>query len=166
MKNIFAALIPLVLIIGCAGDALVEFGVNDDALIDAPLGDIVMRVLSIDISENGSYTTVWNSGTQVTVPLQTGGYESITDLPVTVIPGTYDHVRVTIDSVRFVSDSTVTLIDTQYVFDANAFTNIIISENDDLSLVILINSVTWFDAGSGQVTGVPFDQATLRVYYD
>ena len=166
MRYLAIALIPCVLFIGCAGDALVEFGLTDDVLLDAPLGDLGMRVLQIDIPEGGSYTTVWNSGTYVEVPVQSSGFISITDIPVTIVPGTYDHVRITVDSVRFVTDSTVVLIDSQYVFDANAFTTIVIEENDDMRLVVNLVSTSWFDANSGTLNGTPFDQAALRVYYE
>jgi hypothetical protein len=166
MKYFIIMLIPCVIIIGCAGEALVEFGVTDDVLLDAPLGDIGMRVLQIDIPEGGAYTTVWNSGKYVEVPVQSSGFVSITDIPVTIVPGNYDHVRVTVDSVRFITDSTVVLIDTTYVFNANAFTTIVIEENDDMSLVINLVSTSWLDANTGTLNGTPFDQAALRVYYE
>lgn len=166
MRYVVFVLIPCLLIIGCAGEALVEFGMTDDVLFDAPLGDIGMRVLQIEIPENGSYTTIWDLGTYIEVPVQSSGYMSITTSPVTIVPGTYDHVRVTVDSVLYLSDSVVVLIDSTYVFDAKAFNNIIIDENDDMSLVINIISTSWFDANTGSVSGTPFDQAALRVYYE
>jgi len=166
MRYFIIVLIPCLLIIGCAGEALVEFGVTDDVLFDAPLGDIGMRVLRIDIPEDGSYTTIWELGKYVEIPIQSSGFVSITDGPVTIVPGTYDHLRVTVDSVRFLSDSIVMLIDTMYVFDANAFTNLVITENDDMDLVINIVSTSWFDSNTGTVNGTPFDQAALRVYYE
>jgi hypothetical protein len=144
----------------------VEFGLTDDVLLDAPLGDLGMRVLQIDVPEGGSYTTVWNSGKDVEVPVQSSGFVSITDVPVTIVPGTYDHVRITVDSLRFVTDSTVILIDSAYVFDANAFTTIVIEENDDMRLVVNLVSTSWFDANTGTLNGTPFDQAALRVYYE
>lgn len=166
MKYCIAALITLILIAGCTSEAFVEFGTNDDVLFDAPLGDITMRVLRIEVPEGGSYTPVWEMGKRVVVPIQSGSFVSITDGPIVIVPGTYAHVRVTVDSVCYVSDSTTLLIDTTYIFDANAFTGIVIEENDDISLVINIVSTSWFDTNTGTVSGTPFDQAALRVYYE
>jgi hypothetical protein len=166
MKYGITLLVALVMIIGCASEAFVEFGANDDVLLDAPLGDITMRVLRIEVPEGGTYTTVWDLGKHVTVPIQTSSFVSITDGPVVIVPGTYDHVRVTVDSVCYVSDSTTILIDTTYIFEANAFTNIVIEENEDMNLVINIISTAWFDTNTGTISGIPFDQAALRVYYE
>lgn len=166
MRYLGAVLIPILLFIGCAGEALVEFGANDDVLFDAPLGDIVMRVLMIEIPEGEAYTTIWDYGKQVVIPVQAGEFVTITDSALSVVPGTYDHVRVTVDSVRYVSDSTMMLIDTAFVFNANAFTNLIIDENDEMRLVINIVSSSWFDANNVQLIDDPFNQAALRVYHD
>jgi len=166
MRYYIIIFVSLLVIIGCASESFVEFGANDDVLFDAPLGDITMRVLRIDVPEDGGYTTVWDRGKSIVVPLQTGGFESITDGPVSVIPGTYNHVRITVDSVCYETDSTVLLIDTVYIFDANAFTNLIIEDNGDISLVVNIVSTSWFDANTGTINGTPFDQAALRVYYE
>lgn len=166
MKYGITVLMALIVINGCTSDSFVEFGANDDVLLDAPLGDIAMRVLRIEVPEGGTYTTVWELGKHVTVPIQTSSFVSITDGPVVIVPGTYGHIRVTVDSVRFMNDSTVMLIDTTYIFDANAFTNIVIEENEDMSLVINIVSTSWFDANTGTVSGTPFDQAALRIYYE
>ncbi|MBN2620301.1 hypothetical protein JXB22_04345 [candidate division WOR-3 bacterium] len=166
MKYGITILVALIIIIGCASESFVEFGANDDVLLDAPLGDITMRVLRIEVPEGGTYTTVWDLGKRVTVPIQASGFVSITDGPVVIVPGTYDHARITVDSVCYVSDSTTLLIDTTYIFDANAFTDIVIEENEDMSLVINIVSTTWFDTNTGTISGTPFDQAALRVYYE
>jgi hypothetical protein len=144
----------------------VEFGVTDDVLFDAPLGDIEMRVLRIEVPEGGTYTTVWELGKHVAVPIQTSGFVSITDGVVSVVPAEYDKVRVTVDSVCFVNETSKVLIDTVYVFDANAFTSLLIEDNDDMKLVINIVSTSWFDASTGTISGTPFDQAALRVFYE
>ncbi|HEC78348.1 MAG TPA: hypothetical protein ENI34_04295 [candidate division WOR-3 bacterium] len=163
MKKFLMAGIAI-FIIGCGGEAFIEVGATDGAL-DGTLGDLVMRVLQIDIPEEGSYTTIWNTGKEITVGVLSSDFVSITDGVLSIPPGTYSNIRLTIDSLRYVSDSTVMLIDTAYTFTADAFTPILIDENDELTLVVNINSAAWFDPDSMVLIGEPFDQAALRIYY-
>ena len=59
------------------------------------------------------------------------------------------------------------LVETSYQFIANAFTQIVIDENDDLQLAITINSSSWLDTDSMKIKGGHelFEGAALRVYY-
>lgn len=161
-------LLVMMCFIGCAGQALVEFGMNDEGLLDSTFGDFVMRVTEIAVPEGGGYVTVWTGAQDMSVPLGETGYITITYGFETVDPGSYPHVRVTIENLQYVDLGTVMLIDTAYQFEATAFTQIVMEENDELQLVININSDAWFDTDSLDIrTGhQPFEGASLKVYYE
>ena len=154
--------------IGCAGQALIEFGMNDEGLLDSTFGDFTMRVTEIAVPEGGGYVTVWTGARDMSVPLGETGFISITYGFEVIDPGSYQHVRVTVENLQYVDLETVSLVDTAYQFDAAAFTQIVLEENDELLLVININSDAWFDTDSLQIrTGhLPFEGASLKVYYE
>lgn len=166
MKKFVTLILPLI-IIGCAGQAMVEVGLYDESLADAPLGDVVMRVTKIELAEDNIYNTIWESANHVGVAVQSSDFVSITNNYIEITPGSYQSIRLTVDSVRYVSDLTVMLIDTSYQFIANAFSQIVIDENDDLQLAITINSSSWLDTDSMKIKEghVAFEGAALRVYY-
>lgn len=166
MKKFVTLILPII-IIGCAGQAMVEVGLYDESLVDAPLGDVVMRVTKIELAEDNTYNTIWENANHVEVTVQSSDFVSITEGSIEITPGSYQSIRLTVDSVCYVSDSTVMLIETSYQFIANAFTQIVIDENDDLQLAITINSSSWLDTDSMKlkVGHVPFEGAALRVYY-
>jgi len=166
MKKFVTLILPII-IIGCAGQAMVEVGLYDESLVDAPLGDVVMRVTKIELAEDNTYNTIWESANHVEVTVQSSDFVSITEGSIEITPGSYQSIRLTVDSVCYVSDSTVMLVETSYQFIANAFTQIVIDENDDLQLAITINSSSWLDTDSMKlkVGHVPFEGAALRVYY-
>lgn len=167
MKKILLALLPLC-IIGCAGQALVEFGMNDEGLFDGTYGDLVMHVTEIALPEDGSYYPVWTGTKDMTIPIGSTDYFSITDGYETVDPGAYQHVRVTAENLYYVDLDTVLLAGTSFQFNAEAFTEIVLEENDELQLLININSEAWFDTDSLKImTGhLPFEGASLKVYYE
>lgn len=166
MKKFVALILPII-IIGCAGQAMVEVGLYDESLVDAPLGDVVMRVTKIELAEDNTYNTIWESANHVEVGVQSSDFVSITNNYVEITPGSYQSIRLTVDSVGYVSDSTVMLVETSYQFIANAFSQIVIDENDDLQLAITINSSSWLDTDSMKIKEghVAFEGAALRVYY-
>lgn len=166
MKKFVTLILPII-IIGCAGQAMVEVGLYDESLIDAPLGDVVMRVTKIELAEDNTYNTIWESANHVEVTVQSSDFVSITEGSIEITPGSYQSIRLTVDSVCYVSDSTVMLVETSYQFIANAFTQIVIDENDDLQLAITINSSSWLDTDSMKIKGGHelFEGAALRVYY-
>jgi uncharacterized cupin superfamily protein len=166
MKKFVTLILPII-IIGCAGQAMVEVGLYDESLADAPLGDVVMRVTKIELAEDNTYNTIWESANQVEVAVQSSDFVSITEGYIEITPGSYQSIRLTVDSVYYVSDTTVMLVETSYQFIANAFTQIVIDENDDLQLAITINSSSWLDTDSMKIKGGHelFEGAALRVYY-
>ncbi|MCK4756193.1 hypothetical protein KAS56_04600 [candidate division WOR-3 bacterium] len=166
MKKFVTLILPII-IIGCAGQAMVEVGLYDESLVDAPLGDVVMRVTKIELAEDNTYNTIWESANHVEVTVQSSDFVSITEGSIEITPGSYQSIRLTVDSVCYVSDSTVMLVETSYQFIANAFTQIVIDENDDLQLAITINSSSWLDTDSMKIKGGHelFEGAALRVYY-
>ncbi|MEE8596941.1 MAG: hypothetical protein V3T09_03930 [bacterium] len=166
MKKFVTLILPII-IIGCAGQAMVEVGLYDESLVDAPLGDVVMRVTKIELAEDNTYNTIWESANHVEVTVQSSDFVSITEGSIEITPGSYQSIRLTVDSVCYVSDSTVMLVETSYQFIANAFTQIVIDENDDLQLAITINSSSWLDTDSMKIKEghVAFEGAALRVYY-
>jgi len=166
MKKFVTLILPII-IIGCAGQAIVEVGLYDESLVDAPLGDVVMRVTKIELAEDNTYNTIWESANHVEVTVQSSDFVSITEGSIEITPGSYQSIRLTVDSVCYVSDSTVMLVETSYQFIANAFTQIVIDENDDLQLAITINSSSWLDTDSMKIKGGHelFEGAALRVYY-
>lgn len=166
MKKFVALILPII-IIGCAGQAMVEVGMYDESLAEAPLGDVVMRVTKIELAEDNTYNTIWESANHVEVGVQSSDFVSITNNYVEITPGSYQSIRLTVDSVGYVSDSTVMLVETSYQFIANAFSQIVIDENDDLQLAITINSSSWLDTDSMKIKEghVAFEGAALRVYY-
>lgn len=167
MKRWIWFILPL-LIVGCAGQAAIEFGVNDGALFDGTLGDISMTVTRIDMSEGDGYVTVWEGAKEVAVGIQVSDFVSITDAYVEVAPGSYQNIRLTVESVRYIQDSvSVPLIDTSYQFTATAFTELVVEDNDDLEFVVGIMSATWFDVDSIKIKDgcIAFQGASLRIYY-
>jgi uncharacterized cupin superfamily protein len=166
MKKFVTLILPII-IIGCAGQAMVEVGLYDESLVDAPLGDVVMRVTKIELAEDNTYNTIWESANHVEVTVQSSDFVSITEGSIEITPGSYQSIRLTVDSVCYVSDSTVMLVETSYQFIANAFTQIVIDENDDLQLAITINSSSWLDTDSMKIKGGHelFEEAALRIYY-
>ncbi|MCK4251983.1 hypothetical protein KAX97_11075 [candidate division WOR-3 bacterium] len=166
MKKFIALILPII-IISCAGQAMVEVGMYDESLAEAPLGDVVMRVTKIELAEDNTYNTIWESANHVEVGVQSSDFVSITNNYVEITPGSYQSIRLTVDSVGYVSDSTVMLVETSYQFIANAFSQIVIDENDDLQLAITINSSSWLDTDSMKIKEghVAFEGAALRVYY-
>jgi uncharacterized cupin superfamily protein len=166
MKKFVTLILPII-IIGCAGQAMVEVGLYDESLVDAPLGDVVMRVTKIELAEDNTYNTIWESVNHVEVTVQSSDFVSITEGSIEITPGSYQSIRLTVDSVCYVSDSTVMLVETSYQFIANAFTQIVIDENDDLQLAITINSSSWLDTDSMKIKGGHelFEGAALRIYY-
>lgn len=161
-------LLLIIYFIGCAGQALIEFGMNDEGLLDSTFGDFTMRVTEIAVPEGGGYVAVWTGAQDMTVPLGETGFISITYGFEVIDPGSYQHVRVTVENLQYVDLETVMLVDTVFQFDAAAFTQIVLEENDELQLVININSDAWFDTDSLKIrTGhLPFEGASLKVYYE
>ncbi len=168
MKRIIAAILPI-LIIGCAGEALVEVGFHDGTLFDAQYGDITMRVTRIELPEEDAYNTIWEGAKDVAVSVQTEDYVSITDDYISIIPGSYRSLRLTVENVHYVENTIdETLVDTSYQFVANAFSQIVIEENDEFRLAVIINSTAWFDVNTGQIRDghEAFEDAKLRLYYE
>jgi hypothetical protein len=166
MKKWLAVVLPIV-IVGCGGDAFVEVGANDGALLAGTLGDIGMRVTRIEIPDAGDYVTIWEGAQPVLIAIQTTDFVSITNGYVDIAPGSYANVRVTVDSVWYANDSSVVLIYTPYTFTATAFSPIVISENQELRLAVYLNSSSWFSIDSLKIREghEAFEGAGLRISY-
>ena len=169
MKKILA-FISLLIIVGCGGNAMVEFGMNDEeTLLRGTLGDIVVWITKIEIPEDGStYTTVWEGSRQVQVPIHSTDFFSITDNEVEIIPGSYQNIRLTADSLYFRQDFTnERLVNTPVSFIASAFTEIVIEEDDEMRLVVNIMSDSWFDNEELAIKDghTPFEGAQLKIFY-
>ncbi|MGB3479740.1 MAG: hypothetical protein WBB67_11335 [bacterium] len=167
MKRLVFLILPLI-IIGCTGQGAIEFGANDGALFDGTLGDIGMTVTKIEVPDGDGYLTVWEGAKEVVVALGVADFVGITDRYVEVTPGSYQNVRLTVESVRYIQDSiSVLLIDASYQFIATAFSGLVVDENDDLQFVIGIMSTTWFDSDSLKIRSgyEAFQGATLRINY-
>ncbi|MEO0136522.1 MAG: hypothetical protein ABIL40_02010 [candidate division WOR-3 bacterium] len=166
MKSLYFVLI--ILIISCAPNASVEFGFNDGALINGTFGDLIIQVTKIEALQGKDFIEVWRGNTQVAVSVNDDNYQSITNGYIPITPGNYKKVRLTIDSLIYKIDNTsIVLVDTLYQFIADAFTPILIEENQDYRLVISIASSNWFSPDSQRIkTGhKPFEGASLKIYY-
>lgn len=167
--RILFAVVAIIVIAGCADDAAVEFGMNDEALLRGTAGDLAMRVLSIEIPEGDTYATVWEGAERVQVVLQSTDFVSITNAYQTLEPKSYSRVRVTVDSLTHVQLTESTLIDAGPItFIAQAFTPIVLGGGDELRLVITLGAAVWFDS---EIPGIKeghsaFEGAALRVYYE
>jgi hypothetical protein len=167
--RILFALVAIVALVGCGSNASVEFGMNDETLLDGAAGDLRMRVLKVEIPEGGDYITAWEGFEYVQVELQTDDFVSITNGYEDVEPRTYSNVRVTVDSLTHIQQTVITpLIDTAITFVAQAFTPVVISDGDELKLVVAISAEVWFDEDSIRIVPghEPFENAALRIYYE
>jgi hypothetical protein len=167
--RIFYAFLAIIAIIGCASNASVEFGMNDETLFDGVAGDLGMKVTRIEVPDGDTYMTVWDGNEYVQVELQTSDFVSITNGYESVEPRSYSRVRVTVDSLTHVQQTASTLlIDSSFSFTAEAFTPIVIGDGDELRLVITIGAEVWFDEDSVKIIDghYPFESAALRVFYE
>lgn len=167
MKKIFVFILPII-IIGCAGDATVEIGINDQGLLRGTLPNLMLWVSKIEFPEDNTYTTVWEGSKEVQVAINDDTFLSIADDYIAIPGGSYQHIRLTIDSLYFVQDNTSgMLLDTAYQFDATALFEIIIEEGDEFQLLVNIISDNWFDADSLRIKPghEAFEGARLLIYY-
>lgn len=167
----FSAFLLLFLFICCGGTGMVEIGINDgpEKATLAGAGDIGMRVLRIDIPESDDYTVLWEGEQAVRVSVESSDFISVTNRFLEIEPGSYEDMRITVDSVRHIQDTIeVMLVDTVCQFVADAFTAIVIEEDDEFQLVVGINTPLWFDPGNQEIRPghVVFEGATLKIYYD
>ena len=168
MKILFT-IITIIVIAGCGSNASVEFGMNDESLKDGVAGDLRMRVLSIELPDAGDYVTVWEGIEYVQVELEEDDFVSITNGYEGIEPKTYANVRVTVDSLTHIQQtSSVLLIDTAFSFVAEAFTPIVISDDIDYRLVVVIAAEHWFDDTLVSIIPgrQPFENAALRIFYE
>ncbi|MGB9720801.1 MAG: hypothetical protein ACPL28_04890 [bacterium] len=164
----FYFILILSLFVGCAQYASVEVGFNDGAILAGTFGDMIVRVSKIEAFQNAQYSSIWESGNTVSVPVNGSDFFSITGGYVSILPGAYKKFRVTIDSLRYkIDNTTVMLLDSNYQFTATAFTDIMIDSGDEYQLVIGINSSNWFDSESLKIKAghSPFENATLKIFY-
>jgi uncharacterized cupin superfamily protein len=168
MKKI-GILVALIIIINCADNATVEFGMNDRGLLRGTLGDFVVYVSKIELPEDNIYTTVWDGSRAIEVSVNDDEFVTITEHYIEVTPGSYEQVRVTIDSLYYVQDQmSELLVGTTLQFTATAISDVIIEEGDELQLVINIVSDNWFDAESLMIKpGYDvFEGARLQVHHE
>ena len=172
MRKLVALILPL-LIVGCAGQAMVEVGLNDSEFSSLLLlgteGDIIMRVLCIEVPQEGAYDTLWSGAQEVVVPIHGADFVSITGGNIEISPDSYLRMRLTVDSVRYVDEPLdKMLIDAPYQFTAQAFSPIVIEEDDEFRLVVFINSDVWFDSNSFGIREghEAFEEAQLKIYYE
>ncbi|MEO0184448.1 MAG: hypothetical protein ABIL22_02240 [candidate division WOR-3 bacterium] len=167
MRYLYLILI-LSLFWGCAQNASVEIGFNDGVILAGTFGDMIIRVSKIEAFQNAQYTTIWENGNTVSVPVNGSDFCSITGNYVSIVPGTYRKFRVTIDSLSYKIDNTVVLLlDSNYQFIPTAFSDIVIEDGDEYRLVIGISSSSWFESESLRIKPghSPFENATLKIFY-
>jgi hypothetical protein len=167
--RIFLALIAIIVMVSCGNNASVEFGMNDETLKDGAAGDLRMKVLKVELPDGADYVPVWEGIEYVQVELQSSDFVSITSGYEGVEPKSYSSVRVTVDSLTHVQQTSSTLlIDTAITFVAQAFTPIVISGNNDYRLVVVIAAEVWFDEDSLRIIPghEPFENAALRIFYE
>jgi hypothetical protein len=167
MIKLLRIVLPMV-IVGCAGQGLVEIGANDAALFDGTLGDMTMTVTEIELAEDDIYTTIWEGEKDLSVSVQAADFVSITDGYVEINPGVYQTIRLSIALLRYVHDTTsIPLVTSPMQFTASSFSGIVIEENDEFQLVVGIMSQSWFDSDSLKIKSghEPFEGAFLRIYY-
>jgi hypothetical protein len=165
-KILFFSLLILIWI-GCATNAKIEVGMIDEAqFARAPLGDLYMRVTKLELPGASGYETIWEGVKWVGVPVQTGVFASITDSKVDVVPDSYRRIRVTVDSLGFTNgiDSTY-LVTPATQFVAEAFTDIIISDGDELVFSVNIRSDIWLSPDSIKIISghTAFEGANLKL---
>ena len=167
--RIYLAILVVVAIIGCGNNAAVEFGMNDVTLLDGAAGDLGMRVLSIEVPDGDTYIPVWEGAEPIVVELETSDFTTITHRYIDLEPGTFSNVRVMIDSLTYIQQtSTTVIIDSTYQFVAQAFTPVVISDGDELKIVVSIAAEIWFDTDSVRIIEghYPFEGAAITIFYE
>lgn len=167
--RIYLGIIAVIAIIGCGNNASIEFGMNDVTLLEGAAGDLGMRVLSIEVPDGNEYVPVWEGTEPMIVELETSDFTSITHRHIDVAAGTYNSVRLTIDSLAYIQQTSSTLVfDSSYQFVAQAFTPVVISDGDELRLVVSIAAEIWFDTDSVKIIEghYPFEGAAMTVFYE
>jgi hypothetical protein len=168
MRKAFYFVIFIMLAANCAEIGKVEIGFNDDPnYTAAATGDLAIRVLEIEIGYGSEYTTIWEGSAVADVQIGSQDFFSITNDHVDVTPGSYNRVRVTVDSVSYTTEtSVVPVLNTSTQFTASSFSDIEIGTTE-MRLVVTIASANWFDSGSHSV--IPghslFEGATFRESY-
>ena len=166
MKIALVALAFIMIFTGCPGTATAEIGMTDDQLLArAPLGDIYMRVLKIELPAEGDYQTIWDGPVNISVPISSGSVTSVTINQVSITPADYDRIRVTVDSVGFTDGANETLLDageTQFIATAAAL--IPVDDGDEVTMIVNIATTNWFDADSIRIkpNTTPFQGAILK----
>jgi hypothetical protein len=142
---------------------------NDRGLLRGTLGDFVVYVSKIELPEDDIYTTIWTGSSAVAVSVNDDDFMTITEHSIEVSPGSYEQVRVTIDSLYYVQEQiSEVLVGTALQFIATAISDVVIEEGDELQLVINIVSDNWFDADSLTVRPghEAFEGARLQVHHE
>uniref|UniRef100_A0A7C4X8Y5 DUF4382 domain-containing protein n=1 Tax=candidate division WOR-3 bacterium TaxID=2052148 RepID=A0A7C4X8Y5_UNCW3 len=168
MAKIVALGICIMVVLNCANFASVEFGFNDEGIYRGTLGQFGIRVLKIEAKTKENYSPLWEGTRLVFVQREGSGFASITEQSIQMDPGTYKTLRITVDSLCYVTDvNSFLLLDTEYQFTASSFSDITIDKGDELRLVIDIASPQWFDSDSMKIkTGhQAFEGAAVRRYY-
>ena len=168
MKILFA-LVGIIAIISCADNAVVEFGMNDEAVFDSEFGDIGAKITKIELPDEDTYTTIWQGAEYVQIEMQNSDFVTITNSYRSIAPGAYSNVRITADSVVYIQETSSTiLVDTLFQFVAQAFAPLVIDEGDEFQLVVVIASENWFDSNTASIISGShaFQGATLRIYYE
>jgi hypothetical protein len=167
----FLAFMSLIIIVGCGGNAKVEIGMNDEeAKSRGTPGNLAIWVSKIEIPEDGTtFTTIWEGAKLVEVTINGEDYVSVTDNEIDVAPGSYQNIRLTVDSLYFVTNiSSEKILDTTIQFLATAFTAIVVEEGDEMRWVISVMSGNWFDLETYDIKDghTPFEGAHLKIYHE
>jgi hypothetical protein len=166
-KNIIFGLL-LLAFAGCTTNAQIEIGLIDETLLAmGDQGDLYLRVTKIELPGAEGYETIWEGGRWVDVPVQNGIFASITDSKVDVVPDRYRKIRITVDSLGYipVGGDTTFLVSEPTQFVAEAFTDIIVSDGDELNFAVNIRSDIWLSLNPvGIISGhTPFEGANLKL---
>ncbi|MGQ9533951.1 MAG: hypothetical protein ACUVTF_01795 [bacterium] len=167
MKYIYYGLIGI-LMIGCAQNARVEIGFNDGALLAGTFGDMIISVSKLELLQDGEYIPIWEKSSIVSVPINSEDFCSITNSYISIVPGNYRYLRITVDSLSYrIENSIISLIDSVCQFTATSFSEIIVEANEEYRFVVGITSTNWFDSESLKIKSghQPFEGASLKVFY-
>lgn len=164
MKKL-SILFSFILLVGCAGEAMVDIGVNDQSLLAGLYGDLQFTVTEIEVYDGSSYLTIWQGTRVVQVAIQTSDFVSITDSYETITPGEYQNMRLTVEGLRYILNETpTTIIDTVMQINATGFLEYSILDGEEYRAIISIVSSDWFDLDSLEIRDgyQPFQGSRLR----
>lgn len=164
MKKL-SVIIILLILVRCAGEAMIDVGFNDQSLLAGLFGDLQFTVTEVEVYDGSGYLSIWQGTRVVQVAIQSSDFVSITDNYEAIAPGDYQIMRITVDELRYILNETPTMIiDTVMQFTASGFLEYNILDGEEYRAVISLASSDWFDVDSLKIRDgyEPFQGAHLR----